>query len=229
MNDNPRSSLFCNNTLVFDRPAISCPYTYSCTVNFIFTPVNQEVRFMPVISKSKSDNEVGKALSALIHEINKGLGQTGGLISNIECDVTAGPFDATVSISVFIDGDAPREKHIIGVNEKGYSRENSMAKAEKQVNSALEAFDGTIAGSYVTTMSSLPGRVYTTIIVALNGEGLNKNTVVDSEVRRKRIKKGLELLGNDPTVINVARLANTFGVSRTMIYKDLEYLGFKRS
>ncbi|HDY73670.1 MAG TPA: HTH domain-containing protein [Euryarchaeota archaeon] len=53
--------------------------------------------------------------------------------------------------------------------------------------------------------------------------------MVDSEVRRKRIKKGLELLGNDPTVINVARLANTFGVSRTMIYKDLEYLGFKRS
>jgi hypothetical protein len=184
---------------------------------------------MLVISKSKSDNEVGKALSTLLHEINGELGKTGGLISNIECDVTAGPFDATVSISVFIDGDEPREKYVIGVNEKGYSRENSMAKAEKQANSLLEAFDGTIAGAYVTTISSLPGRVYTTLIVASNGEDINKNAVIDSEERRRRIKKGLELLGNDSSVINVARLARVFGVSRTMIYKDLEYLGFKRA
>jgi len=204
------------------------PINIFYTVNFIFPPIETRIGFMRVISKSKSDNEVGKALDSLVDEINLELGKVGGLISSIECDVTAGPFDATVSLSVFIEGDVPREKHLIGVNEKGYSRENSMAKAEKHVNTILDAFDGSIAGSYVTTMSSLPGRVYTTIIVASNGVGVTDSSNVDSDARRHRIKKSLELLGNDSSVLNVARLANTFGVSRTMIYKDLEYLGFKR-
>ena len=44
----------------------------------------------------------------------------------------------------------------------------------------------------------------------------------------ERIRKIVELLNNNPSALNVAKVAEVFGVSRTMIYKDLEALGFKR-
>jgi hypothetical protein len=97
------------------------------------------------------------------------------------------------------------------------------------VNQHVEGKNGKIAGTYVKTIGSLPGRVYTTIILAVNENTFENLRSFDSQARRKSIKKSLELLGNDPSVINLARLANIFGVSRTMIYKDLEVLGYKRS
>jgi hypothetical protein len=181
---------------------------------------------MFVISKSKSGKDVSNALEFLISEINTELEKVDGLISSMECEVSVGPLDASVTISVFVDGDVPRHKFLVGVNEKGYNKENSMKKAEKRVNSVLNDKGGDISGSYVKTISHLPGRVYTTLIVSVNEDKIEEVTGVDS--RRNRIKKGLILLGNDPSVINVAKLAKTFNVSRTMVYKDLEALGYKR-
>jgi hypothetical protein len=184
---------------------------------------------MFVITKSKSGNDVSKALYTLIDEVNEEMEKIGGLISGIDCDVNVGPLEASVSASVFIDGDQPREKFLIGVNEKGYNRENSMNKAETKVNSYLEDRGGKIAGEFVKTITILPERVYTTLIIAVNGQSITDSNGVDTLTRRRRIKKSLELLGNDPMVLNIAKLANQFGVSRTMIYKDLEVLGYKRS
>ncbi|MFQ5800525.1 MAG: hypothetical protein ACE5HH_02240 [Candidatus Hydrothermarchaeales archaeon] len=181
---------------------------------------------MRVITKSKSEKEVGKALEVLIKEVNNELKKIDGLISRIDCEVSVGPLEASVSICIFIDGKEPRRKFLIGVNEKGYSRENSMKKAERMVNGILESKEGRIADSYVKTISSLPGRVYTTFIVAVNEEAFEDAKDVDT--RRNRIKRSLELLGDDPSAINVASVASVFGVSRTMIYKDLEVLGYKR-
>jgi hypothetical protein len=101
-----------------------------------------------------------------------------------------------------------------------------MKKTEKKINSLLEGKMGRIADSYIKTISSLPGRVYTTAILAVNEDVIED--VNDVDVRRNRIKRCLELLGDDPSAINVARVASVFGVSRTMIYKDLESLGYKR-
>jgi hypothetical protein len=184
---------------------------------------------MLVITKSKSEKDVSKALEVLIEEVNEELEKAGGIITGVECEVTVGPLEASVSASVFLDGDEPRQKFLIGVNEKGYNRENSMKKAEKRVNSFLIDTGGKIAGEFVKTMSILPERVYTTLIIAVNANSLKDPNTLDTEGRRKRIKKTLELLGNDPSALNVARIAGLFGVSRTMIYKDLEVLGFKRS
>jgi hypothetical protein len=184
---------------------------------------------MFIVTKSKSEKEVGKALEMLIEEINAELEKRDGLISGIDCDITVGPLDASVSASVFIDGDEPRRKFLIGVNEKGFNRENSMKKAEKLANVFLKDSGGVIAGSFVKTISILPERVYTTLIIAVNGSSLNDFRGIDTEARRERIKKGLELLGDDPSVLNIANLAKIFGISRTMIYKDLEIMGYKRS
>ncbi len=182
---------------------------------------------MRIITQSKSEKDVGKALDSLIEEVNKELEKVGGVISGMDCDVTVGPLEASVSICVFIDGDEPRRKYLVGVNEKGYSKENSMRRSEKKINALLAEKRGTIAGSYSRTISSLPGRVYTTLIIAANEHGIEE--VTDSETRRNRLKRSIEMLGNDPSVINIAKIAEFFGVSRTMIYKDLEALGYKRS
>ena len=183
---------------------------------------------MIIIAKSKSEKEVGKALEGLVTEINKELVGVNGLISDIDCEVTVGPLEASVSVCVFIEGDEPRHKFLIGVNEKGFSRENSMKKAERRINSWLGNKGGRIAGSYIKSITSLPGRVYTTLILAVNEDMVEDPRNLDTENRRKRIKKALENLGNDPTVLNVARLAGIFGISRPMIYKDLESMGYKR-
>lgn len=183
---------------------------------------------MFVVSKSKSEADVGTALDLLITEINAELEKVGGLISNIECDVSVGPLEASVSASVFIDGDEPRGKFLIGANEKGYNRENSMKKAQKRINSYLDEDSGSIAGAFVKTISSLPGRVYTTMIIGVNARSLKDAGGSDTAARRRRLKRGLEYLGDDPSVLNIAHLAALFGVSRPMIYKDLEALGYKR-
>jgi len=183
---------------------------------------------MFVITKSKSEKDVGTALEKLVAEMNSELRRIDGHITDMECEVSVGPLEASVSASLFIDGDEPREKYLLGVNEKGYSRESSMKKAEKRLNSELMDKQGRIAGSYVKTIVTLPGRVYTTLIVAVNGDEEDGLAPWDAEVRRRRIKRCVELLGGDPNVINVARLAARLGISRTMVYKDLEALGYKR-
>jgi hypothetical protein len=183
---------------------------------------------MFVISKSRSEKEVGKALELVVDAVNIELKEVDGLISDIECDVTVGLKETSVSISVFLDGDDPVSKFLIGVNQKGYNRENSMGKAQKKVNNYLKDRGGKIAGEFVKTISILPERVYTTLIIAVNENTIKDLGTLGTEGRRKRMKKGLELLGDDPSVLNVARLATLFEVSRTMIYKDLEVLGYKR-
>ncbi|NOZ76783.1 MAG: HTH domain-containing protein [Euryarchaeota archaeon] len=114
------------------------------------------------------------------------------------------------------------------MNAKGASREHAMRKAVQKMNEMIEGRDGYISDIYTKTIvTPLPGRVYTTIIASINEEVLEE--AIDANTRRERIRKIVELLNNDPTAINVAKVAEVFGVSRTMIYKDLEALGFKRA
>lgn len=183
---------------------------------------------MRVISTSKSGPEVGVALDGVIAEMNEELKAIDGVISKTECDVSFGPLAVTVTSTVVINGDEPRHKELIGVNERGVSREHSMKKATEKLNQLLEGKTGEIADIFTKTIvTPLPGRVYTTIIAAINEDILE--AAHDANIRRQRIKRILQLVNNNPSAINIASVADIFGVSRTMIYKDLEALGFKRA
>ncbi len=182
---------------------------------------------MKYISASKSESDVGQALISIITEMNEKLKSIDGLITKTECEISAGPSGAAVTITMVINGDEPFHKEVIGVNEKGWSREHSMKKAEKTLNEIMKTKNGRISDIYVKSIiSPLPGRVYTTIVASINEDAIEE--VKSAKLRRQRIKKALELFNNDPSSINVARVANIFGVSRTMIYRDLEAMGYKR-
>lgn len=182
---------------------------------------------MRIISLSKTGGDVSSALETMITEINKELKNVDGVISKTECDISAGPSGACVTITTAINGSEPRHKEFIGINEKGASREHSMKKAVTKMNELIGEREGFIADIYTTTIvTPLPGRVYTTIIASINEEIIEE--AVDATTRRERIRKIVELLNNNPSALNVAKVADVFGVSRTMIYKDLEALGFKR-
>ncbi|WP_456474685.1 hypothetical protein [Candidatus Pyrohabitans sp.] len=183
---------------------------------------------MKIISKTATGNDVGTALDRAVDSINQELKKVDGIITSAEYEINIGVSGASVNITVTINGSEPKKKEIIGVNVRGYSRENSVAKAAGLINSFLENKEGEIVSVYTKTIDTpLPGRVYTTMIVAINEKGLEEAR--DAEIRRERIKRALELFNNDPAVINVARVAEVFGVSRTMIYRDLEALGFRRA
>lgn len=183
---------------------------------------------MKIISKSKSGPEVGVALENVVEEINKELMAIDGIISKTECDVSFGPLAVTVTATVVINGTEPRHKELVGVNERGVSREHSMKKATENLNHVLLEKNGEIADLFIKTIvTPLPGRVYTTIIASINEDALEK--AHDATIRRQRIKRILQLVDNNPSAINIASVASIFGVSRTMIYKDLESLGYKRA
>ncbi len=180
-----------------------------------------------LLSRTKGGGTVNNALGEVLKELNAELRGVDGLITSMNCDLHAGPMGASVSISLVINGNEPRTKRVVGVNEKGINRENSMERAYKRFNETMNLKNGELVDVFVKTMATrLPGRVYTTIIGAVNEVLLEE--AQDSRVRRRRIKKALELLNNEPSAINVASVAEVFGVSRTIIYKDLDSLGFNR-
>lgn len=182
---------------------------------------------MKLLSKTKGGGTVNNALEDVLKELNEELKGVDGLISTINCDLHAGPAGASVSVTLIINGNEPRKKVVVGVNEKGINREHSMKKAAQKFNEIMKIKNGELVDVFVkTVVTPLPGRVYTTIIGAVNEVLLEE--VQDSTMRRHRIKKALELLSNDPSAINVASVAEVFGVSRTIIYKDLDALGFNR-
>ncbi|MFQ5887147.1 MAG: hypothetical protein ACE5HY_00445 [Candidatus Hydrothermarchaeales archaeon] len=182
---------------------------------------------MKIISTSKSESDVGQALNSLISELNEKLKKIDGLITKTECEISAGPSGAAVTVTLVINGDEPFHKEIIGVNEKGWSREHSVKKAEAKLNEIMKEKKGRISDVYVKSIvSPLPGRVYTTIVASINEDVIEE--VSSAALRKHRIKKALELFNDDPASINVARVAEIFGVSRTMIYRDLESMGYQR-
>lgn len=182
---------------------------------------------MRFISDTKTSMDVSSALDKLIKEVDEKLKGVDGVITKLECDVSAGPAGASVSASLIVNGNEPRHKELIGVNEKGVTKEHAMKNAAEKLNKILAEKNGELADFFVKTIvTPIPGRVYTTIIAAVNEGILEKAQNI--EMRRQRLKKALELLNNNPSAINVTGAAEVFGVSRTIIYKDLEALGFKR-
>jgi hypothetical protein len=183
---------------------------------------------MKVISKAKTSRSVKRALQGALKQVNKELEGTPGVITKLECEISLTAYGAYVSIMTTVNGEKECHKEVLGVNIRGGNRDRSLIKAAAGLNELLGDNKGEIVDMYSRTVAPLPGRVYTTMIAAINCESeapFLKNTTA----RRGRIKKTLELLGNSPATINIAHVAEILGVSRSIIYRDLEALGFERA
>lgn len=182
---------------------------------------------MKVVSSTGTGSDVSSALNTALENVNSKLAKMSGLITQVESDLNYGVAGATVTVTLALNGSQPRKKEVIGVNVRGVSREKSIQKATRALNRGLEGKRGEIVDIFRKTVDTpFPGRVYTTLIVAINENRLQE--VKDAADRRKRLADILELINGEPSALNVARIADIFGVSRTIIYRDLENLGFKR-
>ncbi len=184
---------------------------------------------MKIVTKSKTRRNVNSALHAAVSQMNGELEDIGGIITKLECEIYVIPSGAYVSIMVVINGDEKCHKEILGINVRGINRSKSTANAAKKLNELLKGKKGEVVDMYSKTAVTLPGRVYTTIIAAVNcGIAGKKSSVNSASERREIIKKALVLLDNNPNAINIARVAEIFEISRSIVYRDLEALGFDR-
>jgi ABC-type uncharacterized transport system ATPase component len=181
---------------------------------------------MNLVSSFERGHNVEEALDAAVKETNEQLKTVDGLIDKIDFQVDVGYSGATVSIMLSLNGDDPLHTEIIGVNQRGINNSQALKKATQVMNNVLLKRKGTIKDFAVKNIEPIPGRAYTTILVAIN-EDLIKDPQ-DATSRRRRLKKALDLLNREPGALNIAKVAEVFGVSRKMIYHDLESLGIAR-
>lgn len=181
---------------------------------------------MNLVSAFERGHNVEEALDAAVNKVNDQLKTVDGLIDKLDFQVDVGYSGATVSIMLSLNGDEPLHTEIIGVNQRGLNNSQALKKATQIMNDALLHRKGSIQDFTVKNIEPIPGRAYTTILLAIN-EDLIKDPQ-DAASRRRRMKKALELLNREPAALNIAKVAEVFGVSRKMIYHDLEALGIAR-
>lgn len=183
---------------------------------------------MKIISRSIGSGDIESALAKSVEEINKELEKVDGKITKAYIETSVYPSGWYVTVNVAVSGNTPHKKSIIGINQKGKNLEESMKKATDKLNSTIAEKEGEVVDVFSKTISTpLSARKYTTIVAAINEDV--PMPAKNAALRRQRLKNALELLNNDPKSINVSKVAEVFGVSRGIIYKDLEELGFKRS
>jgi len=181
---------------------------------------------MNLISAFERGHNVEEALDAAIEKVNNQLKASEGLIEKIDFQVDVGYSGATISIALSLNGDAPLHSEILGVNHRGLNNSQALKKATQSINNMLQKRKGTIQDFSVKNIEPIPGRAYSTILVAINEDLIEEPQ--DAAGRRRRILKALELLSREPATLNIAKVAEVFSVSRKMIYHDLEALGFVR-
>jgi hypothetical protein len=183
---------------------------------------------MKIISRSIGSGDIESALAKSVKEINKELEGVDGKITKACVETSVYPSGWYVTINVAVSGNSPHKKSIIGINQKGKNLEQSMKRATEQLNSIIANKEGEVVDVFSKTISTpLSARKYTTIVAAINEDA--SMPAKNAALRRARLKNSLALLNNDSKSINVSKVADVFGVSRSIIYKDLEELGFKRS
>ncbi len=182
---------------------------------------------MKIVTKSIVSGDIGSALKKGVEEINKELEEVDGKITKAYTEVSLSPSGGYVTINVAVSGNTPYRKSIIGVNQGGKNFELSMKKATEKLNMSISDRKGELVDVFAKAITTpLSGRTYTTIVAAINEEVFMPAN--NAKLRRQRLKNTLGLLNDDPKAINISKVAKVFRVSRGIIYKDLEELGFKR-
>lgn len=184
---------------------------------------------MEVLSTSKSSGTVKEALKEASKEINKKLSKTPGSISELNVDINVGISGANVQILVTVEDKKERSKKIVWTNQGGSNEEEALTRAKGKINPKIKNIYGEIADFHMEFVSPpLPKRVYVTILVAINGKVSKKTKNLTTRERRSRIKEILSLVGGEANAINISKIAETFDVSRDVIYNDLEKIGTER-
>ncbi|RMF88915.1 MAG: hypothetical protein D6733_07475 [Methanobacteriota archaeon] len=181
---------------------------------------------MNIIAAFERGHTVEEALDNAVKNVNEQLKMVDGQIDKIDFQVDVGYSGATVSVVLAINGDVPIHKEVLGVNQRGINNSQAIAKATQVLNNMLQHRKGVIRDFVVKNIEPIPGRAYTTIVVAINEDVIE--TPQDATGRRRRLKKALDLLSREQGTLNIAKVAEVFGVSRKMIYHDLEALGYSR-
>lgn len=182
---------------------------------------------MNIVSTFERGHTVEEALETAVKSINEQLQGVDGLIDKIDFQVDVGYSGATISIALSLNGDSPMHTEIIGINQRGINNSQALKKATEVLNHTLKNRKGSIQDFAVKNIEPIPGRAYSTILIAINEDKVKETQ--DAAGRRRRIEKALDLLNREPSAFNIAKVAEVFGVSRKMIYHDLEFLGFGRS
>jgi hypothetical protein len=183
---------------------------------------------MKIISRSIGSGDIGSALAKSVKEINEELEQVDGKITKVNVETSVFPSGWYITIDVAVSGNMPHKKSIIGINQKGRNLGDSMKKATDKLNGIIAEKEGEVIDIFSKTISTpLSARKYTTIVAAINEDV--PMPAKNAGLRRARLKNALKLLKMDSKSLNVSKVAEVFGVSRGIIYKDLEELGFKRS
>lgn len=184
---------------------------------------------MRIISSTKKASSVKKTLKSISDELNRKMKKIPGSIAKLKTDINVGASGAKTRIIVAIDEEEICNKRIIWSNKGGSNEEEALRYAEEEINPKIERISGKIADFHTEFVSPpIPKRTYVTIIAGINEKTPKETTGLNTEERRARIKEILNLLGNKPEAINISKTAETFQVSRDIIYRDLEKLGIKR-
>jgi hypothetical protein len=181
---------------------------------------------MNIVSSFERGHNVEDALDTAVKKVNDQLKTVDGLIDKIDFQVDVGYSGATISIAICLNGDAPLHKEVIGINQRGINNSQALKKATQVMNNTLLHRKGRIQDFVVKNIEPIPGRAYTTVLVAINEDAIESPH--DAASRRRRLKKALDLLNREPSTLNIAKVAEVFNVSRKMIYHDLEALGVGR-
>ena len=184
---------------------------------------------LEVLTCSKKDNEVRKALKKAAKEINEKLSKKTGSIAKVNVSTNVGIPGAKINLIVTIDDSKERSKKILWTNKGGSSEEDALTKARKSINKKFENHKGELADSYIEyTSPPMPQKVYVTILLAINGKVSKKTGNLTTQERRARINEIVNLAGGDPKTINISKIADCFNVNRDIIYNDLKKLDLKR-
>lgn len=183
---------------------------------------------MRIVGVSRSAGDVKTALETAKKEINEKLEGLNGRITRFNASVDAGVGGASVEVTVCVEGIDPVEKKILGVNERGVGEQGALKRAEQAINEKLEKTQGEVAGFHVKTITTPLQRTYTTIIAAVNKYRRIDPKGLHVKQRRERLKGVIRSLGDNPHALNISKVAEIFDVSRDIIYRDLEELGYRR-
>ena len=186
---------------------------------------------MKLVSAIKNGESISETLSLLEKEVNNKLKDEYGVIKNMYADMEVGVEKSSIRTILLISEEDDAEKYVVGVNARGINEEQSLHNAVELANKKLRGVRGKIVGYYHNSVSTLPlvqGRCYTTMIFAINEEHPGNVLPVPAKRRRERLRVAIELLGGDPQVVNISRVAKAFSVSRDVIYNDLGKIGLQR-
>lgn len=184
---------------------------------------------MQILGSTGNGGTIREALQEAAKTTNKKLSNTPGSIAEIETDLNVGVSGGKVQLVVTVEDKKTRPKKIIWANKGGSNEEEAISKAKEKLNPKIEKISGEIADFHLKFVSPpLPQRTYVTIILGVNETIPKKTKNLNTEERRARLREIINLLGGEASTINISKISKVFNVTRDVIYRDIEKMGFDR-